>query len=107
MARKASRGTWRVDPVPLHDFSGSTRSVPGQPRAGTIVLRLRHQARRSPRNLRLRQEKPSDLLDPDALLRRPGARLMVLAPHPDDESLAAGGLIQRALECGAAVSVVF
>jgi LmbE family N-acetylglucosaminyl deacetylase len=32
---------------------------------------------------------------------------MVLAPHPDDESLAAGGLIQRALGCGAAVSVVF
>jgi len=55
----------------------------------------------------LRQEKPSDLVDPDALLRRPGARLMVLAPHPDDESLAAGGLIQRALECGAPVSVVF
>jgi len=55
----------------------------------------------------LRLEKPSDLLDPDALLQRPGARLMVLAPHPDDESLAAGGLIQRALSCGADVSVVF
>lgn len=41
------------------------------------------------------------------MLRRAGARLMVLAPHPDDESLAAGGLIQRALACGAAVSVVF
>jgi LmbE family N-acetylglucosaminyl deacetylase len=47
------------------------------------------------------------LLDPDALLKRPGARLMVLAPHPDDESLAAGGLIQRALGYGAGVSVVF
>ena len=55
----------------------------------------------------MRPEKPSDLFDPDALLKRPGARLMVLAPHPDDESLAAGGLIQRALECGAPVSVVF
>lgn len=55
----------------------------------------------------MRQEKPSDLLDPDALLRRAGARLMVLAPHPDDESLAAGGLIQRALAYGAGVSVVF
>jgi LmbE family N-acetylglucosaminyl deacetylase len=55
----------------------------------------------------LREEKPSDLLDPDALLRRPGVRLMVLAPHPDDESLATGGLIQRALSCGARVSVVF
>ncbi|MGH8183327.1 MAG: PIG-L deacetylase family protein [Rhodanobacteraceae bacterium] len=55
----------------------------------------------------LRLEKPSDLLDPDALLQQPGARLMVLAPHPDDESLAAGGLIQRALARGAAVSVVY
>jgi LmbE family N-acetylglucosaminyl deacetylase len=55
----------------------------------------------------LRQEKPSDLLDPDALLKRPAASLMVLAPHPDDESLAAGGLIQRALGYGARVSVVF
>lgn len=32
---------------------------------------------------------------------------MVLAPHPDDESLAAGGLIQRALACGATVNVVY
>ncbi|HEX5960332.1 MAG TPA: PIG-L family deacetylase [Rhodanobacteraceae bacterium] len=55
----------------------------------------------------MRPERPSDLLDPDALLRQPGARLMVLAPHPDDESLAAGGLIQRALAYGAGVSVVF
>lgn len=53
------------------------------------------------------REKPSDLFDPDALLKRAGARLMVLAPHPDDESLAAGGLIQRALACGADVSIVF
>lgn len=55
----------------------------------------------------MRQEHPSDLLDPDALLQRPGARLMVLAPHPDDESLAAGGLIQRALAYGVPVDVVF
>lgn len=55
----------------------------------------------------MRQEKPSDLLDPDALLQRSGARLMVLAPHPDDESLAAGGLIQRALAYRVPVSVVF
>jgi LmbE family N-acetylglucosaminyl deacetylase len=55
----------------------------------------------------LRLEKPSDLFDPEALLKRPDARLMVLAPHPDDESLAAGGLIQRALDHGAGVSVVF
>lgn len=54
----------------------------------------------------LRQQN-TDLLDPDALLKRPDARLMVLAPHPDDESLAAGGLIQRALRYGVPVDVVF
>ena len=55
----------------------------------------------------MRQERPSDLLDPDALLRRSGARLLVLAPHPDDESLAAGGLIQRALRYGVPVGVAY
>ncbi|MEI6350296.1 MAG: PIG-L family deacetylase [Verrucomicrobiota bacterium] len=34
-------------------------------------------------------------------------RLLLIAPHPDDESLAMGGLIQHALQAGAAVRVVF
>ncbi len=34
-------------------------------------------------------------------------RLFLLAPHPDDECLAMGGLIQRAVAVGAAVRVVF
>ena len=34
-------------------------------------------------------------------------RILVIAPHPDDESLATGGLIQRAKEIGARVRVVF
>lgn len=55
----------------------------------------------------MRQANPADLLDPDALLQRPGARLLVLAPHPDDESLAAGGLIQRARAYDVPVTVVF
>ena len=37
----------------------------------------------------------------------PGERLLVLAPHPDDETLAAGGLLQRALARGGAARVVF
>ncbi|HEY3521259.1 MAG TPA: PIG-L family deacetylase [Rhodanobacteraceae bacterium] len=45
-------------------------------------------------------------MSPDHLLS-PGATLMVAAPHPDDESLAAGGLIQRALANGARVHIVF
>jgi LmbE family N-acetylglucosaminyl deacetylase len=34
-------------------------------------------------------------------------RLLILAPHPDDESLATGGLIQRAIKAGAKVRVLF
>jgi len=34
-------------------------------------------------------------------------RVMLLVPHPDDESLAAGGLLQRARAAGAAVRVLF
>ena len=35
-----------------------------------------------------------------------GTRLVVVAPHPDDETLAAGGLIQRVLAGGGRVRVV-
>lgn len=34
-------------------------------------------------------------------------RLLVFAPHPDDETIATGGLIQRALRAGARVEVLF
>ena len=34
-------------------------------------------------------------------------RLLLFAPHPDDESLAAGGLLQKAIAAGAEVQVVF
>src|SRR5882762_5052544 len=34
-------------------------------------------------------------------------RLLVVAPHPDDEMLAAGGLMQRVLETGGTVRVVY
>ncbi len=33
-------------------------------------------------------------------------RVLILAPHPDDETIGAGGVIQRALAAGAAVKVV-
>ncbi len=44
---------------------------------------------------------------PSSLTLSPGRRLTVLAPHPDDESLAAGGLIQHAIAAGAEVRVIF
>lgn len=34
-------------------------------------------------------------------------RILILSPHPDDESLATGGLIQAALEAGAAIRVLY
>lgn len=36
-----------------------------------------------------------------------GTRILVIAPHPDDESLGAGGLIQQAVAAGAEVRVIF
>ncbi len=35
-----------------------------------------------------------------------GERLVVIAPHPDDETLGAGGLIQRVIERGGSVRVI-
>jgi LmbE family N-acetylglucosaminyl deacetylase len=37
----------------------------------------------------------------------PADRLLLLAPHPDDETLAAGGLLQLAARLGAAVRVLY
>ena len=43
----------------------------------------------------------------DVLALGPDDRVLLLAPHPDDETLATGGLLQRARACGAAVHVVY
>ena len=34
-------------------------------------------------------------------------RLLMLAPHPDDEALAAGGLLQRAIGADAEVRILY
>lgn len=44
---------------------------------------------------------------PAALALSADDRLLIVAPHPDDETLAAGGLIQYASEQGACIHVVF
>jgi LmbE family N-acetylglucosaminyl deacetylase len=44
---------------------------------------------------------------PVVLRLNPNERAIVIAPHPDDEVLACGGLIQRALVVGASVWVVY
>lgn len=38
---------------------------------------------------------------------RPGQRILLLAPHPDDETLCCAGLIQQAVAAGVTVHVVF
>jgi LmbE family N-acetylglucosaminyl deacetylase len=40
-------------------------------------------------------------------LLSPSTRLLVFSPHPDDETLGAGGLMQRVLHLGGSVRVVF
>jgi LmbE family N-acetylglucosaminyl deacetylase len=37
----------------------------------------------------------------------PSDRILLIAPHPDDESIGAGGLLQRARKAGAEVRVIF
>lgn len=44
---------------------------------------------------------------PRAVARPPGQRPLLLAPHPDDESIACGGTLTHYVRAGAAVSVVF
>jgi len=43
----------------------------------------------------------------DALRLQPNERILIIAPHPDDEVLACGGLIQQALALGDSVWVVY
>jgi len=49
----------------------------------------------------------AESLIPSRLEIRPTDRVMVLAPHPDDESLATAGILQRACALGAETRVLF
>ncbi|HEY2124750.1 MAG TPA: PIG-L family deacetylase [Chthoniobacterales bacterium] len=50
---------------------------------------------------------PGDPAPPPAPAFTRDSRLMLIAPHPDDESLACGVILQAAVRCGAAVRVVY
>ncbi|HLK12323.1 MAG TPA: PIG-L family deacetylase [Candidatus Binatia bacterium] len=49
---------------------------------------------------------PAAARPPEPLALGPAERLVVVAPHPDDETLGAGGLVQRVLAQGGSVRVV-
>ncbi len=51
-------------------------------------------------------DDPSDARAADLVSRLAGARLLLVVPHPDDESLALGGLIRHALRRHAGVAIV-
>ncbi len=44
---------------------------------------------------------------PDLELFKQGERVLILAPHPDDEAIACAGIIQQALKAGAKVKIVY
>src|SRR5712691_10451751 len=63
-------------------------------------------AQAAPPRQRPRVEKPP--APPPAVLDVPEAtRLLVIAPHPDDDVLGAGGLMQRVRAGGGSVRVVY
>jgi LmbE family N-acetylglucosaminyl deacetylase len=47
------------------------------------------------------------LLDPLLVERPSGRRILVVAPHPDDESIGAGGALLKAVDAGAVVHVLY
>jgi LmbE family N-acetylglucosaminyl deacetylase len=62
----------------------------------------------APRRQKPRAAKPTAPPPPPAVLDVPNAtRLLVIAPHPDDEVLGAGGLMQRVKATGGAVRIVY
>jgi len=66
----------------------------------TVFIGLATVATRDDRALGARSQ-------PSSLAITADTRLLILAPHPDDEVLAAGGLIQQVREAGGTVHVVY
>ena len=52
-------------------------------------------------------ERPSETPQRPAVVLTPGDRLLILAPHPDDEVLCCGGIIQEAAAMGLPIRVAF
>jgi len=80
-----------------------------QPSLNGAIVRphLETPASPAPPQIHLPSASAARLLTSQDLVVPSHVRLMVFAPHPDDETLAAGGLIQRVLTAGGEVRVVF
>ena len=97
--------------LPLWSARHSSASEPGAAAAGILNNapprpRLDAPAAPQPREIHLPNAR-NLLFAKKELQVPPHVRLMVFAPHPDDETLGAGGLIQRVLAAGGEVRIVF
>lgn len=82
-----------------HASDRATQSIPRSPARPTFEAAP--PALNPPAVPEIDTQRSQSLVVPEKL------RLLVVAPHPDDETLGAGGLIQRALARGGSVRVLF
>jgi LmbE family N-acetylglucosaminyl deacetylase len=89
--------------------SDSKANAGDPPSLNGVVVRphLDAQPNPAPAQIHLPNASTARLLESQELTVPPHMRLLVFAPHPDDETLAAGGLIQRVLASDGQVRVVF
>ena len=88
--------------------SETTHGSPPWPSQSVARPHLEPPAAAQPHPIHVPNAATSQLLLSTKELQVPeGLRLMVFAPHPDDETLGAGGLIQRVLSLRGTVQVVF
>ncbi len=92
-----------------HRAGASESGAAPQPSLNGVVVRphLDTQTNPTPPQIHLPNAHTARLLTSQELEVPPHLRLLVFAPHPDDETLAAAGLIQRVLATGGQVRVVF
>ncbi len=72
-----------------------------------VGLELRYIAERTRKRMRLQRELSSSAWSPKVLDNLPGERILVVAPHPDDEAIGCGGSILKLIGSGRTVRVLF